>query len=305
MKALVTGGAGFIGHHIVRALLERGDEVVVLDDLSTGDSGRLDGREVFVEGDIRDREVVQALFEEHRPEVVFHTAARARIQPSIEDPLTTHDVNVTGTLNLLEAAARHETARFVYSSSSSVYGPGLEPPFVETMPTGPVNPYAMHKWMGEEYCRLFSGVYALDTVCLRYFNVYGPGMIDEGAYRTVISIFLGQRDRGEKLTIVGDGTQRRDFTHVSDVVRGNLLAAEHPEPLGGEAFNLGFGASVSVREVAERILGSAGKSWEDGTESIPERAFEVFETQADRSKAGEILGWEPTVTFDEGLGELL
>jgi UDP-glucose 4-epimerase len=305
MKALVTGGAGFIGHHLTRTLLERGDEVTIIDDLSTGDRSRLDGREKFVEGDIRDRELVEKIFEEGQFDFVFHTAARARIQPSIQDPITTHDVNVTGTLNLLYAASKTKVKRFVYSSSSSVYGLEAEPPFVETMQTSPSNPYAMHKWMSEEYCRLFSQVYDLDTVCLRYFNVYGSGMIDDGAYRTVISIFLGQRDAGEKLTVVGDGSMLRDFTHVEDIVAGNLTAADHDSALDGGAFNLGYGSSVSVRDVAERILASAGKTWEEGVESIPERAFEVPETRADHGKAHSTFGWKPSIPFEKGLSDLL
>ena len=305
MNALVTGGAGFIGHHLTRALLDRGDAVTVIDDLSTGDRTRLDGREAFIEGDIRERELLGRLFSESSFDFVFHTAARARIQPSIKDPLTTHDVNVTGTLNLLFAASKGGVKRFVYSSSSSVYGPENAPPFAETMTASPGNPYAMHKWMGEEYCRLFSSVYGLDTACLRYFNVYGPGMIDEGAYRTVISIFLGQRDKGEKITVVGDGLQRRDFTHVTDIVAGNLAAADHDGPLKGEPFNLGYGSSVSVREVAEAVLASAGKTWAEGVESIPERPFEVPETRADHTKAKTVLGWSPRMAFDKGLGELL
>lgn len=305
MKTLVTGGAGFIGHHLARALLDRGDAVTVIDDLSTGKRSRLDPRAKFVEGDIRDRERLGLLFEKGGFDVVFHTAALARIQPSIEDPLTTHDVNVTGTLNLLRLSVETGARRVIYSSSSSVYGPKNDPPFTETMLTAPANPYALHKWMGEEYCRLFSSVYGLDTVCLRYFNVYGPGMIDEGAYRTVISIFLAQRDLGEQLTVVGDGTQRRDFTHVTDIVAGNLAAADHEGPLGGGAFNLGYGSSVSVREVAERILASAGKTWNDDVDFIGERPFEVTETTADRRKAQETFGWSPVVDFENGLEDLL
>lgn len=305
MKVLVTGGAGFIGHHLTHTLLERGDEVTIIDDLSTGDRNRVDGRERFIEGDIRDRELLEKVFTEGQFDVVFHTAARARIQPSIQDPITTHDVNVTGTLNLLHQSAKTKVKRFVYSSSSSVYGLGAEPPFVETMDTSPSNPYAMHKWMSEEYCRLFSQVYSLDTVCLRYFNVYGSGMIDDGAYRTVISIFLGQRDAGEKLTVVGDGSMLRDFTHVQDIVAGNLAAADHDSPLEGEAFNLGYGSSVRVREVAERILASAGKTWEKDVASIPERAFEVPETRADHRKAERRFGWKPTISFEKGLSDLL
>jgi UDP-glucose 4-epimerase len=305
MKALVTGGCGFIGHHLVRALLERGDEVVIIDDFSTGDRSRLDARARLVEGDIRDRELLSRLFAEERFDVVFHTAALARIQPSVRDPLTTHDVNVTGTLNVLRAAQLNGVRRVVYSSSSSIYGAQESLPFVETMAANPQNPYGLQKWMGEELCRTFSLVYGLDTVCLRYFNVYGPGMIADGAYCTVISIFLGQIARGEKITVVGQGEICRDFTHVSDVVAGNLRAADAPFRLEGEAFNLGFGSHVAVRVVAERILAAHGKAWERDVEFLPPRENEAPATLADRSKAGARLGWQPKVAFDEGLKELL
>lgn len=304
MKALVTGGAGFIGHHLARTLLDRGDAVTVLDNFSTGSRENVDERATLAEGDIRDRAFLKGVFAEGF-DVVFHTAALARIQPSIEDPVTTHDVNVTGTLNILREAAETKVKRVVYSASSSVYGKQESLPFHENMITHPGNPYAMQKWMGEEYCRLFSAVYGLDTACLRYFNVYGPGMIDEGAYRTVISIFLGQSRKGEPLTIVGDGLQRRDFTHVTDIVRGNLLAADYEGRLNGGAFNLGKGESVSVKEVAEAVLAHAGKNWEDATSRLPDRPFEAKETLADHAKAREVLGWQPEVAFDKGLAELL
>lgn len=305
MKALVTGGCGFIGHHLVRTLIDRGDDVVIIDDFSTGDRSRLDPRARLVEGDIRDREPLQRLFAEERFDVVFHTAALARIQPSVKDPMTTHDVNVTGTLNVLRAAQTNDVRRVVYSSSSSIYGAQESLPFVETMIANPQNPYGLQKWMGEELCRMFSGVYGLDTACLRYFNVYGPGMIADGAYCTVISIFLGQLGRGEKITVVGQGEIRRDFTHVSDIVAGNLAAADAPSRLEGEAFNLGFGDNVAVRTVAERILASRGKSWDADVEFLPARPNEAPATLADRTRAGERLGWRPRVAFDEGLEELL
>jgi UDP-glucose 4-epimerase len=305
MKALVTGGCGFIGHHLVRTLADRGDAIVILDDFSTGDRSRLDARARLVEGDIRDRGLLSKLFAEERFDVVFHTAALARIQPSVRDPLTTHDVNVTGTLNILRAAQLNGVRRVVYSSSSSIYGAQESLPFVETMAANPQNPYGLQKWMGEELCRTFSLVYGLDTVCLRYFNVYGPGMIADGAYCTVISIFLGQLARGEKITIVGQGEIRRDFTHVSDIVAGNLAAADAASRLDGEAFNLGFGSNVAIRAVAERILAARGKAWERDVEFLPARENEAPATLADRSRAGAKLGWQPKVAFDEGLEELL
>ncbi len=305
MKALVTGGAGFIGAHLTRALLDRGDEVTVIDNFSTGRRDRLHVDARLVEGDIRDRELLDRLFADGGFDRVFHTAALARIQPSIRDPLTTHDVNVTGTLNILRAAAQNGVGRVVYSSSSSVYGAQPSLPFRETMIANPQNPYALQKWMGEELCRMFSTVYGLDTACLRYFNVFGPGMIEDGAYCTVISIFMSQGRRGEQLTVVGDGEQRRDFTHVSDIVAGNLAASDFAGKLNGEAFNLGYGRNVSVRHVAERILARNGLRWEQAVAPLPSRPNEAAATLADNAKARTVLGWTPKVTFDEGLEELL
>lgn len=305
MKCLVTGGAGFIGAHLVRALLDRGDQVTVIDNFSTGRRDRLHADARLVEGDIRDRELLDRLFADGGFERVFHTAALARIQPSIRDPLTTHDVNVTGTLNILRASAQNGVGRVVYSSSSSMYGTQESLPFHEKMAANPQNPYALQKWMGEELCRMFSLVYGLDTGCLRYFNVYGPGMIEDGAYCTVISIFLNQCRRGEQLTVVGDGEQRRDFTHVSDIVAGNLAAADFAGELKGEAFNLGYGRNVSVRQVAERILAKNGLRWEQAVAPLPARPNEAAATLADNAKAGAVLGWSPKVVFDEGLDELL
>ena len=305
MNVLVTGGCGFIGHHLVRALLERGDAVTVLDNFSTGSRDRLQAGAVLAEGDIRDRTFIDRLFAEGRFETVFHTAALARIQPSIQDPIASHDVNVNGTHAMLDAARRHGVRRLVYSSSSSIYGPQAALPYHEGMAASPQNPYALQKWMGEELCRLYSSVYGLDTVCLRYFNVYGPGMIPEGAYCTVISIFLKQAQDGAKLTITGDGSQRRDFTHVSDIVAGNLAAAAAASPLRGEAFNLGYGRNVSVREIAEMILAARRRSWEDDVAFLPPRPNETQETLADYAKAREAFGWQPRVVFKDGLAELL
>lgn len=305
MKALVTGGCGFIGHHIVTALIARGDSVVIIDNFSTGRRERLHAGAKLFEGDIRDREAVMKLFVDEKFDVVFHTAALARVQPSILDPLNTHDVNVTGTLNLLHAASKTGVKRVVYSSSSSIYGDQDTLPFHEGMHSNPMHPYGLQKWMGEEVCRVFTRVYGLDTACLRYFNVYGPGMIEDGAYCTVISIFMGQARRGEKITVVGDGSIRRDFTHVSDVVAGNLAAADAKEKVGGEGFNIGFGNNVTIREVADAIIKARGLSWEKDVAYLPPRPNEPMATLADRSKARRVLGWEPKVAFAQGIAELL
>src|SRR5581483_2945491 len=223
MRAVVTGGAGFIGSHLTDALLRAGASVTVVDDLSTGRQEYLNPAARVVGADIASDDLGPAF---DGAEVVFHTAALARVPRSIEDPLGTHQVNVTGTLRVLKAAVDARARRVVYSSSSSVYGDQPTLPLVEEMTPNPLNPYACQKLMGEIYARNFARVYGLHTVALRYFNVYGPRQAEHGAYRLVIAIFLDQRRRGLPLTIHGDGEQTRDFTHVSDVVRANLLAAE-------------------------------------------------------------------------------
>jgi UDP-glucose 4-epimerase len=173
------------------------------------------------------------------------------------------------------------------------------------MIANPMHPYGLQKWMGEELCRLFSKVYGLDTVCLRYFNVFGPGMIEDSAYCTAIQIFIGQCRRNEKVTVVGDGSVRRDFTNVRDIVAGNLAAADAPGRLDGEPFNLGAAANVSIREVAERVLKAYGRDWEHDVAFLPPRPNEPLATLADRAKAKARLGWEPKVLFVEGLDEIL
>ena len=277
-KVVVTGGAGFIGTHLVRALRERGDEVVIVD---------LPGH------DIADAAALLPLFA--GAECVFHVAAKPRVQYSIEHPRETHESNVTGTFNVLLAARDAGVKRVVFSSSSSVYGNALQLPLSESVPANPISPYALHKYIGEQYCRLFSGIYALPTVSLRYFNVYGPGASAEGAYALVIAKFLQQRTEGKPLTITGDGTQTRDFTHVRDVVQANLLAAESPSVGHGEVINIGAGKNASVNTIAELIGGSV--------EHVTSR-LEPHDTLADNTLAKKLLGWEPTVKLEEGIAEL-
>jgi UDP-glucose 4-epimerase len=230
-------------------------------------------------------------------EVVFHTAALARVPRSIEQPLETHAANVTGTLNLLKAASDAGVKRIVYSSSSSVYGDQPNLPLTEDMPPNPLNPYACQKYMGEIYCRNFVQVYGLETVCLRYFNVYGPRQVMEGAYRLVIGIFMDQRAQGQPLTIHGDGQQTRDFTHVSDVVRANLLAADSSKLGRGEVVNIGSGREFSINRVAELIGGPAVHG--------PPRGNDERFKRASVDRARELLGWEPRVQLEEGIAGLL
>ena len=295
-KFLVTGGAGFIGSHIVDMLIARGDEAHVIDNFLTGKRERLNPKAIIHESDIRNFEQIKPLFV--GMDGVFHTAAQPRMQYSIEQPQLTNDINVTGTLNVLIAAKEAKVPRVVYSASSSAYGRNNPIPFTEDMRPGPVIPYAIQKYVGEMYCKMMPEFYGLETVCLRYFNVYGPRQTTakDGPYATVIGIFLEQRKQGQKMTVVPDGHQRRDFTHVSDIANGNLLAMESKKVGKGEVINLGTASNFSVLEIAKMI----GGEWE----FAPVRLGEARETLADYSQAKELLSWEPKVTFEAGLEEL-
>ncbi len=293
MKYIVTGGAGFIGSHIVDTLLERGDEVHVIDNFLTGKRERLDVRAVLHEIDIREFEKLAPIF--RGAAGVFHTAAQPRMQYSITEPQLTNDINITGTLNVLLAARDAGVGRVVYSASSSAYGPRHPMPLQEDMSPEPMIPYAIQKRVGEQYCVMASRFYGLETVSLRYFNVYGPRQTTarDGPYATVIGIFLEQRAQGRPMTIVPDGQMRRDFTHVKDVARANLLAMESPKTGKGEIINIGTGKNYSVLEVAGLIGGP--REW------VSARQGEVRETRADITKARNLLGWEPTISFEEGI----
>src|SRR3989344_1145301 len=213
-KCLITGGAGFIGSNLVDALVKKGYDVLVLDNLSTGKRENVNPQAKFFEADLRDFNAIRPLFEDI--DYVFHEAALPRIPLSIEKPIETNEINVKGTLNALVASKEAGVKKFIYASSSSALGGAAKLPMREDSPCRPLNPYALQKYVGELYCRIFSAIYKLPTVSLRYFNVYGPRQPREGAYVPVIGIFLTQKAAGQPLTITGDGEQRRDFTHVSD-----------------------------------------------------------------------------------------
>src|SRR5277367_1418881 len=225
-RVLVTGGAGFIGSHLVDALIASGMTVRVIDNFATGRREFLNSRAELIEADIRQAESIEPAFEDIA--CVFHVAALPRVMLSIDRPVETHLTNVVGTLNVLNAARARRVRRVIYSGSSSVYGDQATLPMVETMTPNPLNPYALQKSVGEQYCRMFHRLHGLETLTLRYFNVYGPRMALEGAYATVMSAFIRARRDGRPLTIYGDGKQTRDFTHVSDVVRANLAALNAP-----------------------------------------------------------------------------
>ena len=283
-KAIVTGGAGFIGSNLVDKLIDMGVEVHIIDDLSTGKKENINPKATFYNKDVSKITLLDYdLFK--GVDVVFHLAALARVQPSIEDPITFNKVNIDGTLNILWAAHKAGVKRVVYSASSSCYGNNENFPTPETESTNPLSPYGLQKYLGEHYCKMFSEVYGLDTVSLRYFNVYGERMLLEGAYCLVLGIFAQKMLQGKSLTINNDGEQRRDFTYVGDVVNANVLAATHPENLNGEVFNIGNGDNYSVNELADMFGGEKVEG---------EKCLEPFLTLADNSKAKNILNWNPT-----------
>lgn len=290
MKYLVTGGAGFIGSHLVAALISEGHSVRVLDNLSTGRRENLHADAEFVEADIRTLESIEGAFA--GIDGVFHLAALPRVQASIENPLECNAANIDGTLNVIWAAKQAGVQRIVYSASSSAYGDSSELPLREDMKVDPISPYALQKYVGEEYMKLAAMFWGIETVCLRYFNVFGPNMASEGAYVTVIAIFNRQKLNKQPLTPTGDGEQTRDFTYVDDVVRANILAMQSKKVGKGEVMNIGNGDNRSVNAIAKAIGGPL--------EYLPARV-EPRNTLADTSKAKELIAWQPQVSFDDGL----
>lgn len=283
-KVLVTGGAGFIGSNLVDGLIEAGYEVDIVDNLSTGTKDNLNPKAKFYEADIRDEPFWYKVRDE-KYRYVFHTAAMARIQPSIKDPLESNTHNVDGTLQVLEYV-RHNGGKLIFSGSSSVFA-GDEIPTQEDSKKYPRNPYALQKLINEQYIQLYRDLYDLNAVTLRYFNVYGERQLLTGAYTTVIGVFLNQKKNYEPLTITGDGEQRRDFTYVGDVVKANIMAMDWD----GD-FNIGRGSNHSVNEIAEMVGGE--------TLYIAPRAGEVRNTLADNTKA-QTEGWHPTMDVKDWL----
>jgi UDP-glucose 4-epimerase len=300
---LVTGGAGFIGSHLTEALVRRGHEVRVLDDLSTGSLDNLgavrDGID-FIEGDVTDPECVRQWC--RGVDWVFHQAALASVPRSVADPLATHRVCATGTLHVLVAARDAGVRRVVYAASSSAYGNSVRLPKEETDPTAPLSPYATAKLAGEHYCAAFSEVYGLETVRLRYFNVFGPRQSPDSPYAAVVPLFIRALTEGRRPRIHGDGEQSRDFTFVADVVQANLLAAEAPG-VSGRVFNVACGRRTSLLELVRtlnRLLGT-----DVAPEHGPARPGDVRHSQADVRRACEALGYRPTTDVTEGLRRCL
>jgi nucleoside-diphosphate-sugar epimerase len=297
-RVLVTGGGGFIGSNLVRALLERGDAVRVLDNFSTGSRANLEGLDVdVVEGELRSYERVHNAV--RGVEVVFHLGAHGSVPRSVQDPLTSSAVNVEGTLNVLLAARDEDVRRVVFSSSSSVYGSRRELPVREELAPDPISPYGVAKLAAERYCVSFSRVYeSFETVVVRYFNVFGPRQSPFSQYAAVIPLFVTAIAAGKPILVYGDGEQRRDITYVSNVVDGTIRAAE-AAGASGRIFNVAASAPATVNDVPAAIGAVLGNPEEKTF--APPRVGDIRDSWADVSAAREVLGWEPTVDLEDGL----
>jgi nucleoside-diphosphate-sugar epimerase len=298
-RALITGGAGFIGSHLVEALNQLGASVVVIDDLSGGSRENLEGLGAveFVEGSILDKDALARATRGCR--FVFHQAALGSVPRSVEQPRLYNAVNTEGTLNVLETAREAGVRRVMFAASSSAYGENPVP-WIETMPVLPRSPYAATKVAGEALFRAYSASYGLDTACLRYFNIFGPRQNANSAYAAVIAAFAKALLSGKDPVIFGDGEQSRDFTFVHNAVHANLLAARTPEPIGGEVLNVGCGDRISVNELA-RLMAELLKARERRPEHRPERAGDLKHSFADLTRSRGTLGYRPIVEFREGL----
>ena len=297
---LVTGGAGFIGSNLVRRLAGQGARVRVFDDLSSGHLENLAGLESsvdFVRGDLRDAAAVREAL--RGVAHVFHLGALASVQASVDDPAVTHEINVTGTLNVLLAARDAGVARVVLSSSASSYGDAPEMPKREDMLPAPLSGYALSKLAGEHYGRIFHGLYGLKFFALRYFNVFGPRQDPASHYAAVIPLFMRAYAAGRQPTIYGDGEQTRDFTFVEDIVSANLCCLSAPESAAGGVYNVAYGDRVSVNELARQIAALAGQPF--APTYAPARSGDVRESQADAALARRVLGWKPAHAFAAGL----
>ncbi len=303
-RILVTGGAGFIGSHTVDRLLQEGFGVTVLDDLSTGRIANIkhhlkNRRFRMIEGDIRDEKVVRRALK--GIEAVIHEAAISSVEESIKDPIKTNDVNLNGTLNLLNLSVKEGVKRFVFASSASVYG-DLNPPLKEDFQPKPMSPYAVSKLSGEYYCKAFHKIYGLETICLRYFNVYGLRQRNN-QYSSVIINFIDNLKKNKSPVIFGDGLQTRDFIYISDVVEASLIALKSKEGIG-EVFNIATGKPTTINELAQTIIELKGKNNLRPIHAEP-RKGDIRHSYADIEKAEKILKFRAKVSLEEGLKRLL
>jgi nucleoside-diphosphate-sugar epimerase len=289
---LVTGGAGFIGSHLTARLLQFGYKVRVLDNLSQGHREWVGPAAEFLEGDLTDQATCRRACEGITG--IFHLAAMSKVAPSLDQFEFCTEQNIIGTQNLLIAARDAHVRKVVYSGSSTYYGNGA-PPQAETALPNFLNPYAVSKYVGEQFCEIFTRLYGLPTVSLRYFNVYGERQPSAGAYGLVLGIFLDQHRRGEPLTVHGDGAQRRDFIHVSDVAEANVAA--YRSDVAGTVMNVGSGTNISIQEIADMIS--------PDQKHLSRRAGDAEATLADIGRIKRLLGWEPKVAFREGLRQLM
>jgi nucleoside-diphosphate-sugar epimerase len=299
MRYLVTGGAGFIGSNTVDELVRRGHSVVVLDDLSSGKEENLAeirSKITFVKGSITDLEAVHKAM--HQAECVIHLAARTSVPRSVKDPLETNRINVEGTLNVLVSARDNKVKRVVFAASSSAYGETPTLPKIETMQPQPISPYGVSKYVGELYAQTFGRCYGLESVCLRYFNIFGPRQDPDSPYSGVLSKFATAFLEEQQPVVFGDGDQTRDFTYIDNAVQANLLASEVPGASGG-VFNIGTGGRVSLNQTLELLRRISGKQL-DAKYEAP-RDGDIRDSQADVTKAREVLGYDPAVMFEEGL----
>ena len=291
MKCLITGGAGFIGSHLVDKLIEQNYEVLVIDNLSTGKKENINPKAEFHHTDICDFKKINPLFK--RANFVFHLAAIPRVPLSIENPVLTSRVNILGTVNVFKSAIDHKCKRVIFASSSSIYGGQKKMPFEENMSPNPLSPYGLQKLVGEQFAKLFVDLYGMPIVCLRYFNVYGPRIDFNSDYSLVLGKFLRLKSEKKPLTIYGDGEQTRGFCFVEDVVNANIKAMESQKIKGGEVINISQEKSYSINYLSQLIGGS--------TQYLPPRVGDPLHTQADTRLAKKILGWAPKIDFKDGV----
>lgn len=300
-KYIVTGGAGFIGSNIVKELVKRGETVKIIDNLSTGFEKNFEDvkdQVEFIKGDIRDLDLLQKEFAGF--DYIINQAALCSVPRSVSDPIASNENNIDGTLNVLVAARDNKIRRVVYASSSSVYGEAVGDYKVETMPVSPLSPYALTKYTAERYTQLFYKLYGLETVCLRYFNVFGPGQDPNSAYSAVIPIFINKMMKGESPVIFGDGTQSRDFTYVQNNVEANILAATASQG-AGEVINIACAQSATLNELVDIINQELGTSVKPVYQA--DRQGDIKHSKADINKAKELIGYEPEMSFQDGIKE--